>query len=89
VLNLADLRITHLRRTWQTICVVIALTAVLSVLGSCAAHPRYNTMPEDDTLEAQPLSEDESLADKAGEVGVVGLAVGIIVGGILLPIFLL
>ena len=46
-------------------------------------------MPDDDSIEAQPLGDDESLADKAGEVGVVGLAVGIIVGGILLPIFLL
>jgi hypothetical protein len=88
VLNLAALRISHLRRAWQTICVTIALLGVLSVLGSCAAQPRYNTMPEDDTLD-RPLSEDESLADKAGQVGVVGVVVGVVVGGILLPIFLL
>jgi hypothetical protein len=71
------------------ICVVIALLGVLSVLGSCSARQRFNTVPDDDSLEAQPLGDDDSLADKAGEVGVVGLAVGIIVGGILLPIFLL
>ena len=89
MLNLAGLRISHLRRAWQTLCVVIALLGVLSVLGSCAAHPRHNTMLDDDTLEAQPLNEDDSLGDKAGEVGVVGLVVAVIVGGILLPIFLL
>lgn len=89
MLNLAGLRISRLWRAWQTICLVIALLGVLSVLGSCAAHPRHNTMPDDDSLEAQPLGDDDSLADKAGEAGVVGLVIGVIVGGILLSIFLL
>jgi hypothetical protein len=70
--------------------VAVALLAAVSVLGSCAAHQPQPTIPEDDNIEeAQPLADDESLADKAGEVGVVGLVVAIIVGGILLPIFLL
>jgi hypothetical protein len=70
--------------------VAVALLGALSVLGSCAAHQPQPTIPEDDNIEeAHPLADDESVADKAGEVGVVGLAVGVIVGGILLPIFLL
>jgi hypothetical protein len=70
--------------------VAVALLAAVSVLGSCAAHQPQPTIPEDDNIEeAQPFPDDESVADKAGEVGVVGLVVGVIVGGILLPIFLL
>ena len=68
---------------------MVALLGALLVLGSCAAHQPDSMIPDDDSIEAQPLGDDDSLADKAGEVGVVGLAVGIIVGGILLPIFLL
>ena len=71
------------------ICVVVALLGVLSVLGSCAPRQPSSTMPDDDSFAAEPLDDDDSLADKAGEVGVVGLVVGVIVGGILLPIFLL
>jgi hypothetical protein len=71
------------------ICVVVALLGALSVLGSCAPRQRSSTPPDDDSLMAQPLGDDDSPADKAGEVGVVGLVVTVIVGGILLPIFLL
>ena len=67
-----------------------ALLGAVLVLGGCAAHQPQPTTPEDsDIEEAQPLADDDSVADKAGEVGVVGLVVGVIVGGILLPIFLL
>jgi hypothetical protein len=89
VLNLAGLRISRLWRAWQTICVMVALLGVLSLLGGCGAHQRHGTIAEDDSFEAQPLGDDDSLADKVGEVGVVGLVVVVIVGGILLPIFLL
>jgi hypothetical protein len=89
VLTLARLRIPYLRRAGQTICVVVALLGVLSALGSCAPRQRSSTVPDDESIEAQPLGDDDSPADKAGEAGVAGLAVGIIVGGILLPIFLL
>ena len=68
----------------------VVLLGAVSVLGSCAAHQPEPTIREDDNIEeAQPLADDESVADKAGEVGVVGLVVAVIVGGILLPIFLL
>jgi hypothetical protein len=80
---------SRLWRAWQTICVVVAVVGVLSVLGSCATHQRPNMMSNEDSLAAQPLRDDDSLADKAGEVGVVGLVIGVIVGGILLPILLL
>jgi hypothetical protein len=70
--------------------VAVALLAAVSLLGSCAAHQPQPTISEDDHVEeAHPLADDESAADKAGEMGVAGLAVGFIVGGILLPIFLL
>jgi len=69
--------------------VVVALLGALSVFGSCATHQRHSAIPDDDSFEAQPLGDDDSLADKAGELGVVGLVVVVIVGGILLPIFLL
>jgi hypothetical protein len=84
------LRKSGLWRAWGTFCVVVALLGALSLLGSCAARQPQPTILEDDTIEeAHPLADDESVADKAGEVGVVGLVVGVIVGGILLPIFLL
>ena len=38
---------------------------------------------------AQPLSEEETLADRIGQVGVVILIVVVTVGGILVPILLL
>ncbi len=78
----------HLWRAWRTACVLVALLWVLAALGGCAAHQR-GSPPQDDSLEAQPLGDDDTLADKAGEVGVVGLVLGVMVGGILLPLFLL
>jgi hypothetical protein len=80
---------SHLWRAGRMICVAVALLGVLSMLGSCAPRQPLSATPDDDTFAAQPLDEDDSLTDKAGEVGVVGLAVAVIAGGILLPILLL
>jgi len=88
LLNLPGSRTSRLWGAWRTTCVVVALLGALSVVGSCASHQRHSTVPDDDSFEAQPLDDDNSFADKAGEVGVVGLVVGVIIGGILLPIFL-
>ncbi len=77
-------------RFWSRAWVMFALVVALSGVGGCAAsHPRPSAAEQEDTLEAQPLPDDDSVADKAGELGVVGLMVTGIVGGILLPLFLL
>lgn len=74
---------------WRTACVTLALLAMLSAFGGCATSHPHRAIEQEDSLEAQPLPDNDSLADKAGEMGVVGVLVTAIVGGILLPIFLL
>lgn len=75
------------------------LLAIVMMLGCAAAGPgcaarQRETAPierQATSLErpAKPLSEEESLADRIGEVGIVVLVVVVTVGGILLPILLL
>jgi hypothetical protein len=75
---------------WRTVCVLCALVIAVLVGSGCAAHQR--SRPAEDTRierPAVPLSEEESLSDKIGEVGVVVLIAVVTVGGILLPILLL
>ncbi len=79
---------SRLGRAWRTVCLSLALLLVVSALPSCATQQRHAAV-DDDIFQAQPLGEEDSMADKAGEVGVVGLVVGVLVGGILLPLFLL
>ncbi len=79
-------------RLWAigcTACVALALLTALASVGGCASVQTHRTVEQEDSLEAQPLPDDDSTADKVGEMGIVGLMVTGIVGGILLPIFLL
>ena len=80
------------RYSWQSLILLLVLTSSLSWGVGCAGRDHYGGGIEDSTSierPAVPLSEEESLADKAGEVGVVVLMVVVAVGGILLPILLL
>ncbi len=79
----------RLRAVGCTACVALTLLAALSGVGGCASAQAHHAVQQEDSLEAQPLPDDDSTADKVGEMGIVGLMVTGIVGGILLPIFLL
>ncbi len=75
---------------WRMGCVLCALVIAVLVGSGCATHQR--SRPAEDTgieRPAVPVSEDESLTDKIGEVGVVVLIVVLTVGVILVPILLL
>ncbi len=76
-------------RAVAVVCMLFVVLSGPSMLAGCSAQPRHTAAQDDDRLEAQPLDDDESAADKAGEIGVVGIVVGVIVGGILMPLFLL
>ena len=78
-------------RSWQAALVVLVLSGLLLVAPGCASEQQ--SAKRDDSIEsterpAQPLEEEEGLADKVGEVGVVLLLVGGVVAGILLPLLL-
>jgi ABC-type Fe3+ transport system permease subunit len=77
---------------WRMAVVLMAVCSVLVLAAGCASHQRQATTIEEETSSerpARPLSEEESLADRAGEIGVVLLVVLVTVGGILVPILLL
>lgn len=71
---------------------LLALTGALFFASGCASRQHQPTQVEDETnieRPAVPLSEEEGLADRIGEVGVVLLVVGVTIGLILIPILLL
>jgi hypothetical protein len=71
---------------------LLALTGTLFVGAGCATRQHETVPPEEETSierPAVPLSEEESLTDRIGEVGVVLLVVGVAIGLILIPILLL
>ncbi len=77
---------------WQMTFGLAALCAVLFLGVGCAAHHRQPSAVEDDAgieRPAQPLGEEEGLADRIGQIGIVLLLVVVTVGGILVPILLL
>jgi hypothetical protein len=79
-------------RLWQAAIVIMALSGLLLVAPGCASEQR--SYGRDDNIEsierpAQPLEDEESFADKIGEVGVVLLLVGTVAAGILVPLLLL
>ena len=77
---------------WQSVLRLVVLGIMLSGAVGCAARqPHPASVEESAGIErpARPLEEEESFWDRAGEVGIVLLIVGITVGGILLPILLL
>jgi hypothetical protein len=80
-------------RSWQMGLVQMALPVLLAVtVVGCASQRRQETSIEEPaTIErpARPLGEEEGLADRIGEVGVVLLVVGVTVGAIAVPLLLL
>ena len=72
---------------------LLALCGAVFLGGGCAArqHEPVPAEEEETGIErpAVPLSEETSLTDRIGEVGVVHLVVGVAIGLILLPILLL
>ena len=75
---------------WLLVCVGVALAGVLCTGAGCASRQR--TAVEEPTSIERPavaLEEEEGIADKIGQVGVVLLVVGVTIGLILLPILLL
>ena len=71
---------------------LLALSAVLFVGAGCASRQHQAAQVEEDSgieRPAVPLSEEEGLSDRIGEVGVVLLVVGITIGLIIVPILLL
>ena len=79
-------------RSAQRALVLVAFTAVLLLSAGCASRQRYYDPSIDEVgveRSARPIDEEQSLADRIGEVGVVLLVVVVTVGGILLPILLL
>jgi hypothetical protein len=74
----------------MVVCVMLCGSAPL-VTGCAARQEEWHTTEEPASIErpASPLEEEKSLADRAGEVMVVILVVGITVGLILVPILFL
>jgi len=78
-------------RSWQTAIVLVLLSGILLIAPSCASE--QHTSGGGGSIEgierpARPLGEEESLADKIGEVGVVLLVVGSVAAGIVIPLLL-
>jgi hypothetical protein len=70
----------------------LALCVSLALASGCATRQPYPTSDEsEETIErpARPLSEEEGLSDRIGEVGIVILVVAVTLGLILIPILLL
>ena len=79
-------------RSWRVFLVLTALCASLLLASGCAGRqPQGTSIESPASIErpAQSLGEEESLADKIGQVGVVLLVVGAAIGGILVPLLLL
>ena len=71
---------------------LLALSAVLFLGAGCAARQHESVSSEEETSierPAVPLTEEEGVADRIGQVGIVLLVVGVAIGLILLPILLL
>jgi len=79
-------------RPLHLLVLLFALSGVLFLGAGCASRQHQPAPVEDDSgieRPAVPLGEEEGLADRIGEVGVVILVVGITIGLILIPILLL
>jgi hypothetical protein len=76
-------------QAWQVAITRMALCTVLSLAAGCAGRqPETPWIEEPVGIErpAVPLGEEESLADRIGEVGVVLLVVGVTIGGIIVSL---
>jgi len=74
----------------RMVVLYVALSSGLSLTAGCAARQTQPPMIDTTSIErpAEPLDDEESLADRIGEVGIVILVLVIAVGGILIPILL-
>jgi hypothetical protein len=71
--------------------IALALCASLALASGCASRQPYPTSDDsDESIErpARPLSDEEGLTDRIGEVGIVILLVVVTVGLILIPFLL-
>jgi hypothetical protein len=89
LLRLGSLRMVHALRL---ILICVCLGGDLLFAAGCSSRQR-DTVAIDEPAgierPARPLTEEESFADRVGQVGVVILVIGATVGAILLPILLL
>jgi hypothetical protein len=83
-------------RLWLVTLAILGAVSLEVGLAGCSTQPSMTrqerqAQQERESIErpAQPLSEESSIVDKVGQVGVVILIVGITLAGILLPILLL
>jgi hypothetical protein len=79
--------------SWQMAIALVALSGLLFVAPGCASEQHSYDYDYDDSLSsferpAVPIEEEETFADKLGEIGVVCLAVGGVVAGAVLPFLL-
>ena len=75
---------------WQMSVVRIVLCGLLLLAAGCAGHQgQTGTIEEPVSIErpAVPVGEEENMADKIGEVGIVLLGVAVLVGGIVAALF--
>jgi hypothetical protein len=71
---------------------VLALTGTLGLGAGCASRQHETAPVEEETnieRPAVPLSEEEGLTDRIGQIGIVLLVVGVAIGLIIIPILLL
>jgi hypothetical protein len=77
----------------RSVVLLLALCGTLFLAAGCTArqHQPAPDEEEETSIErpAVPLSEETSLSDRIGEVGVVLLVIGVAIGLILIPILLL
>ena len=76
---------------WRLWLVMFAFVGLAISTPGCAGRQPERQIERPASIErpAKPISEEEGLADKSGEVMVVLLVVGLFVAGILIPILLL
>jgi hypothetical protein len=78
-------------RPWRTAIVLLVFSGFLLGAAGCASEQRsYDSEDSIESIEqpADSFEEEESLSDKAGEVGVVLLAIGTVAAGVALPFLL-
>jgi hypothetical protein len=76
---------------WRAFLVVAVLSAALFTAGGCADSQHRTTYSSPTGIErpAQPIEDEESATDKAGNVGVVLLVVGGALAVLVLPLLFL
>jgi uncharacterized membrane protein YidH (DUF202 family) len=76
-------------RSWQVLCVLLALAGTLLLGIGCASRQQEPTVDHRGfERPARALSEEESVVDRAGQVAVVIVVIAVVAGLIALPILL-